>query len=44
MFLVATPPIDGNPATHGNAAPLVFAMTLSKPIHGINRSVDNGKQ
>ncbi len=41
MFLV-TPPIDGNPATHGNGCTIGFAMTPEQANALHQAGVDNG--
>lgn len=41
MFLV-TPPIDGNPATHGNGCTIGFAMTPEQANAWHQAGVDNG--
>ena len=41
LFLV-TPPIDGNPATHGNGCTIGFAMTPEHASASHQAGVDNG--
>jgi catechol 2,3-dioxygenase-like lactoylglutathione lyase family enzyme len=41
MFLV-TPPIDGNPATHGNGSTVGFAMSPDQANAWHQAGVDNG--
>lgn len=41
MFLV-TPPIDGNPATHGNGCTIGFAMTPDQANAWHQAGVENG--
>lgn len=41
MFLV-TPPIDGNPATHGNGCTIGFAMTPEQANAWHQAGVENG--